>query len=450
MNLHSLSERLLKSLTPHRARALAIEHRWCQRSGKISPYEFLFTALGQSSALQLTLSAQASALSQPVTRQAIDQRYTPEAVSYFRAAFEEVLSAALERAVPSEMSRLVQRRFAAVRVFDSTQCALAEDLSSLFPGCGGDAAGAGIKVLLSYDYGHGQVHPLAVLPAKRSDQGLALTAAQTVGPDEIGLFDKGFYSAPAFRPIAERGGYFLVPWPHGVSVRQTGPTGCLQPLELAKVLEHVTETRLDWRDIILGQNTKSQLGPVRLVASRLPEESASRRRAVLRENCRKQGRQVTAQALVLAGWLLLVTNAPAELLPSAAVGYLYRVRWQIELVFKQCKSVLRMHVLPHSNVCRVQCELWARLMLMLLTFVWYQHANAAALRLYDREISFAKVAKFLQQHGQTMARALFAARDTLHTEFRRIWNILLKLARKERQPSRPTTWENFCQHCLPT
>jgi hypothetical protein len=34
----------------------------------------------------------------------------------------------------------------------------------------------------------------------------------------------------------------------------------------------------------------------------------------------------------LAGWLILVTNAPPEKLPTQAVGYLYRVRWQIELV----------------------------------------------------------------------------------------------------------------------
>src|SRR5881296_3075993 len=95
-------------------------------------------------------------------------------------------------------------------------------------------------------------------------------------------------------------------------------------------------------------------GAVRLVAFRLSEESAGRHRAALREAQRKQGRLPTTDALELAGWLILITNAPADKLPAQAMSYLYRVRWQIELVFKQCKSVLRLDVtLADTNRHRV-------------------------------------------------------------------------------------------------
>ena len=50
----------------------------------------------------------------------------------------------------------------------------------------------------------------------------------------------------------------------------------------------------------------------------------------MREKCRTHGRTPTAEALELAGWLILVTNAPAAKLPTAAVGYVYRLRWQID------------------------------------------------------------------------------------------------------------------------
>ena len=59
-----------------------------------------------------------------------------------------------------------------------------------------------------------------------------------------------------------------------------------------------------------------------------------------------------------------------------------------------------------------------------------------------------KVAKLLQQHGHTLARMLFSARERSESEFRQLWNKVLKLARKERQPSRPTTWENVCAFLL--
>lgn len=448
MNFNTLLQRLQQCIQPQRARQLATEHGWCQRAGKISPFEFLFSALGQSSALELTLNAQASALSQPVSRQAIDQRYNPSAVAFFQAAYQEILAHTLAWKTDSTMARLLRQRFAALRLFDSTQCLCSDALAQILPACGGDAGAAGFKILLSFEYGTGQLHPLAVLPAKCSDQGLAGIAAQQIGAGELGIFDKGFYKAQALRQVHQRGGYFLVPWPHGVRLWQLQSGQPAQPLELAALLKATTQSRVEYATVALGQTQKSHLEPVRLVACRLPEQSVNRRRAALRENCRKQGRQPTQEALELAGWLILLTNAPAQLLPSAAIGYLYRVRWQIELVFKQCKSVLRLDVLPSDNASRVQCEVWARLLTALLTFVWYQHTNATALKLYQCEMSFAKVAKLLQQHGQSIVRTLFTRGEHLLSEWRSIWNKLLKLARKERQLSRSNTWENLCAHWL--
>jgi hypothetical protein len=450
INFNTLLQRLTQLIQPHRARQLAVEHGWCKRQGKISPFEFLWSALGQSSALQLTLNAQASTLTQTVTRQAIDQRYNPAAVRFFEAAWAEALATSLNWKTDSVMGRLLQQHFGAVRLFDSTHCACADALAHLFPACGGGGGRAGLKVLLSYEYGAGQLQPLAVVPANRSDQGLADQAAQHVGPGEVGLFDKGFYKAQSLRAIQERGGYFVLPWPHSVSLWEGDAAGQPhpQPLNLAAALKASTAACVEWSGVQLGQSQSSHLGPVRLVAYRLPEENANRRRAQLREKYRTQGRQPSAVALELAGWLILLTNAPAGVLPNTALSYLYRVRWQIELVFKQFKSVLRLDVLPSENECRVQCEVWARLLNAVLTFVWYAHANAAAGQLYQCELSFAKVAKLLQQEGQALVRTLFRYRERIASDFRSLWHKLLKLARKERQPSRPTTWENLCAFLL--
>lgn len=447
--INTLLQRLAQLIRPERAQQLAEQHHWYKRKGKISPFEFLYSALGQGSALDLTLSAQASTLSQPVSRQAIDQRYTPQAVEFFKSAFEVSLTTALSCKTESAMTQLLQKRFAAVRLFDSTHCACSDALATIFPAYGGGGGQAGVKLLLAYDYGAGQFQPLALLPAKCSDQGLTERLVQELGPGELGLWDKGFYKAAALRRVMERGAYFVTPWSHGVAVyldnQKQQP---LQELEVAAALKASNQSCVEWSAVQLGQTPGSRLGPVRLMAYRLREERANRRRAQLREKCRTRGRQPTEEALQMAGWLILLTNAPADLLPTAAVGFLYRVRWQVELVFKQFKSVLRLHVLPSQNPARVQCEIWARLLMAVLTFTWYQHLNAACLKLHQCEISFAKVAKLLQQQGQSLVQRLFGDRAQLESEYRRLWNKLLKLARKERQPSRPTTWENLCAYLL--
>ncbi len=447
--INTLLQRLDKLIRPERAEQLAKEHGWRRRRGKISAFEFLFSAVGQASALDLTLSAQASSFTEPVTRQAVDQRYNAAAVPFFKAAFHESLATHLAWKADSTMTQLLQQRFRAVRLFDSTHCPCSDALAKLFPACGGGGGTAGLKVLLSYDYGAGQLHPLEVLPAKCSDQGLAGKACQQVGEGELGIFDKGFYQAQALRQVKERGGYFLLPWHHGVSVWSIDAAGqrCAS-IEVAAHLKASPQVRVEWDAVELGQTQESRLGPVRLIAYRLAEEKVNRRRAQLREKFRTHGRLPTEEALELAGWLILLTNAPRQLLPTAAAGYVYRIRWQVELIFKQWKSVLRLDVLPSQNAFRVQCEVWARLLTALLAFVWYQHANAACLKLHQCEISFSKVAKQLQQQGQSLVRALFGDRAWIESEFRKLWKRILKLARKERQPSRPTTWENLCTHWL--
>jgi hypothetical protein len=199
---------------------------WCRRLRKIHPFEFLYSlVLGQLSAVHCTLNAQAQSLTLPVARQAVDQRYTPAAVAYFQSAFTHTLNQTLADRSPTPWAQVLQPHFAAVRLFDSTLLECDPSLAQLFPACGGRASPTGLKVLLSFEYTRSLFAPLSVLPSKRSDQGLAPLVTRAVGPNELGIDDKGFYKRPALQDLAQRGGYFLIPYPHSVSVWQTGPQG---------------------------------------------------------------------------------------------------------------------------------------------------------------------------------------------------------------------------------
>ena len=184
-------------------------------------------------------------------------------------------------------------------------------------------------------------------------------------------------------------------------------------------------------------------GPLRLMAFRRTPESAARHRQGLRESMRTKGRTPSAKALELAGWVLLLTNAPAQKLPSAMMSYLYRVRWQVELIFRQTKSVLRLHKAESQNPHRVQCEIWARLISAVLLFWWHAHASAECWRRHKREVSFEKLIRMMQHWGLTLARAFLQEPGELLQQLRTIWKQILLNARKGRQKSRPTTWENL-------
>ncbi|MCB9772966.1 MAG: transposase [Nitrospiraceae bacterium] len=73
-------------------------------------------------------------------------------------------------------------------------------------------------------------------------------------------------------------------------------------------------------------------------------------------------------------WTLFITNAPEAWLPLNMVRALYTLRWQIELVFKQFKSILRVHHSTTSNEHRVRCELYGKW----ITAVWVHRLHTGA------------------------------------------------------------------------
>lgn len=445
MLLPSFLERFVATFLPQPFRDLARQTGWSKRQGKIDPFEFLTAQVfGQWSTLRQTLVSQAQGLGEPVTRQAVHERYNPRAVAFFQAAFAHTLAQTLDWSPARPQALALQAHFSAIHLLDSTCFDCPETLRDLFPSCGGAGSAANIKVLLSYELITGRLEPLKVLAGKRSDQGQAFSAAQRLKPRELQINDKGFFDAKAWQAAHQAGAYLLMPLPHSLTLWTTaGPEAVEQPLDLAGALACSSENCVEWPAVFLGTPGKHRAGPVRLVAFRLSPESAGRHRAGLRESMRTKGRTPSATALQLAGWLLLVTNAPAAQLPAALMAYLYRIRWQIELIFRQAKAVLRLNKTESENPSRIQCEIWARLLGAVLLFLWHAQANAQCWHQQGSEISFEKLIRVMQQWGHTIARAFLKGAEELLRQLRTIWRHLLVNTRKGRQKSRTNTWDHL-------
>lgn len=444
MLLPSFLERFVRTFVPEPFRQLARQTRWSQRKGKIDPFEFLTSlTFGQMTASRPTLSSQAQSLAEPVTRQGIDQRFNPQAVEYIKASFAHVMAQTLDWSPTHPQAEQLRTHFEALYLLDSTCFDCPESLKELFPSCGGDGSAANVKVLLRYELIAGRLEPLHVLEGKRSDQGQALKAAQRLLENQLQLQDKGFFDPKAWRAAEQRGAYLLMPLPHSVTLWLAGATNPKETqLDLAAALEVSLQNREEWPALYLGK-IGHRTGLVRLVAFRLSPQSAARHRQGLRESMRTQGPTPSAKALQLAGWLLLVTNAPAQKLPSSMMSYLYRLRWQVELIFRQTKSVLRLDKSESQAPNRVQCEIWARLIGAVLLFLWHAHASAQCSLRHRCEVSFEKLIRLMQHWGLTIARAFLSEPRELLQLLRTIWKQILVNARKGRQKSRPTSWENL-------
>lgn len=74
----------------------------------------------------------------------------------------------------------------------------------------------------------------------------------------------------------------------------------------------------------------------------LPPEQAAEARRRRRRREQKTGHKMRQSTLIYTGWTMILTSFKPEVMSAQMIGQLYRLRWQIEIVIKRMKSVLRL------------------------------------------------------------------------------------------------------------
>ena len=128
--------------------------------------------------------------------------------------------------------------------------------------------------------------------------------------------------------------------------------------------------------------------PCRLISIRLPQEVADRRRQKAKANAHRRGKAISKECLKLFDWALFITNVPwLDMLHMEDVATLYRIRWQIELVFKMCKSFCGLDYVASLRPERIMTEFYARLIGVILTYFLIAPVRLPFGAQFDREIS---------------------------------------------------------------
>jgi hypothetical protein len=124
-----------------------------------------------------------------------------------------------------------------------------------------------------------------------------------------------------------------------------------QPFNVLRWLRQPGSPEREWRGWCQWQGQRYR---VRLLAAQLDAPATQRARCRRRRKAQKAGRTITAPTLAVAGWLLLITTLEAPTWSAADVLYVYRARWQVELVFKKNEATAAAQ--PDSQQARHQCR----------------------------------------------------------------------------------------------
>ena len=201
-------------------------------------------------------------------------------------------------------------------------------------------------------------------------------------------------------------------------------------------------------DVLMGSDKHHKVA-CRLIALRVNEQIANERRRQKRKQAKKKNRTVSKHHLQMCDWTLLITNVPQSLLPLEMVRALYTLRWQIELIFKQFKSVLCVHRSNTGKEDRLRCELYGKL----IGAVIFHHIHAAETnRLWNtkhREVSMDKLYKRLQERVFTFFGHMLSSVHKAIAYLKREIKLIIPNCLKNQQKSRMTTREMLEVQCDP-
>jgi hypothetical protein len=186
-----------------------------------------------------------------------------------------------------------------------------------------------------------------------------------VQPGEIRLGDRGYPQPDGLRAMVDGGANVLVRLTWN-SLRLVDPDGGV--LDWRRVFKDAAvHGTLDLAVHVVKPRGEYQPLPMRLILIRKPPAAAARARVQARRASRKdQRRRTDPRTLAAADYVMLLTSLPAKDYPLAQIGSLYRLRWQVELVFKRLKSLLKMGQLRARDPALTRVWLYAHLLFALL------------------------------------------------------------------------------------
>ncbi len=134
---------------------------------------------------------------------------------------------------------------------------------------------------------------------------------------------------------------------------------------LAEEIGKMKETGVDRAWEVWVQGTQGRIAG-RLCAIRKSEEAAERARRRIQRKAQQGGPKPKPETLQYASYVMVFTTVPTSRLSTAEVLEWYRVRWQIELVFKRLKTLAELGALPKHDDHSARAWLYGKLLIVLL------------------------------------------------------------------------------------
>lgn len=394
VNVNTVAARLQSVLGQEQLNDVGRQTGFLARRRVIEPYRLLGAAVGALSQAGTNTLADIHRMFNGLHGQEV--RYKPFHNQLAKETFAEFTRECACIALGSLTSRVLEptreelRRFKAILIQDGTSFAVHKGLVDTFPGRFTKISPAAVELHVRMELLNGTPEAVVLTPDTYGER------AELPRPDELTdtllLADRGYFDMGYCHQVATTGGSFLFKAPGNLNPR----------VEAA------------WRE---------DGAPVKGVAGKLLKEvrgKLSKRGDIDMDICwRKNGADLRFRLII--HWSsqrkrheYLVTNLPRERYDLRSIECLYRLRWQIELLFKEWKSYTSLRLFNTEKAPIVEGLIWSSLIALILK----RYIAGTVQQLRNVWLSWQKVAKTASYWLLDIMKALSAGcRSALSAAF---------------------------------
>ena len=418
---------------------LARDTRFVQRDSKINGQNFFdIIVFNHEQLKQQSLNDLAIDLTErygvTITKQSLHDRFNERALTFLQQALERLLNQQLEVTPLLATASAFQR----ILIKDSICFQIDESLAASYPGSGGSGSAAAIRIQFEYDLLNGHINDLSVQAFNDQDATDSLETLELTHQGDLIIRDLAYMNLGVIKALIAKGAFLLCRLQYQVTVYELTDHG-YKVVDFAKLRKFMQRHKLAVmeKQVYVGAVERLKL---RLIIHLLPDAVVAQRLRKTQQQNKKKGRKQLTQAYKARAALnLFITNATAAQIPLTVVGSFYRLRWQIELMFKIWKSLCHIDKVKQVKKQRLECYIYAKLIRIVLSWQIIWAVAKFILTNDNKALSYYKAFKTMLRVKLTELRAiLFANMGTINQfmiEFYNLSKLKHLLEKKQQKPT---------------
>lgn len=366
------------------------------RNSKLNPHDFLWICcLSNHNLCANTLEELCDSLffhkNIKISPQALDQRIKNNSQKFFKHIFQSLCKIQFR----NNSKAFKAWGFSKIFLMDSTEMKLDDSLKELYPGTN-QTNKSTLKINLLLELLNYSIQNIEVTSGKTNESQFSKYIYQNLNINSLVLKDLGYFSFEDFSTIDGKGAFFISRLRAGTRLFTLNPNPQFKKngiiIEKSRYL--VTNAGELIQNLAIGESKEFEflLGShkektsYRVILTRMDEEFKNNKLKTIRkeEKRKKRKSDLARSESEVSGFVTNLWSGSAE-----EIMEIYRLRWQIEILFKILKSDFDLKKIRKLKIERIESHIYATLIKFMLTLEITKEINGG----YIPEISIRRILK---------------------------------------------------------